>query len=80
MHYANGREAKENDPVVFPNPNSPGMPALVGKIYGLNPNSETCNGLVSFTKMGGTDSQYVNVKDGYHADDALAAIQPKIST
>jgi hypothetical protein len=74
MHYRNEREAREGDPVVFPNPNA-GWPPIAGRIGELNANSDTCNGIVFYPVLGGIEKAWVTVRDGFHSEDALAAAQ-----
>lgn len=71
MHYKNGRAAHENDPVITKSYNG----ILAGKITRLNPAATTCNGLVTFPVMGGSENLSVNVGECFHAEDALACIE-----
>ena len=69
MHYKNGREAQEGDPVV-------GMPQYGTKVYAgtiidINPGSETCN--ATLLRGAGPPVIFINVKDFYHAEDANKA-------
>jgi hypothetical protein len=73
MHYKNGREAKNNDPVVYPN-------GIVGTLHDINPNCTSCNGQVATVVPGGVTQHFVNLGDGYHAQDALDAVEATTAT
>ena len=81
MHYKNGREAKENDPVIY-RPDYPNAKVVAGTIHSLaaDPNCTTCNGQISTAIPGGFLTTCVTVGQCYHAEDALAAITPVILT
>lgn len=64
MHYRNGREAKSGDRVVNVVTGQGGM------VYGLNAQSETCNGRLAVITPA---DPYVNLRDCVHADDLAAA-------
>ena len=74
MHYKNGREAKEYDPVVTKDYTGK---VVVGVVSNLNPASDTCNCSLPVIAPGQT---YVmtcqNPKNMYHAEDALLSIDP----
>jgi hypothetical protein len=71
MHYKNGREAKEGDPVIAKVYNG----FRAGTISQLNPNATTCNGTLTRAIVGGVQSESVNLGELYHAEDAFAAIE-----
>jgi hypothetical protein len=67
MHYKNGREAKVGDRVV----NLSG--GLIGILYGVNVQSETCNGRLAQTSQ---NDPYVTIGECLHLDDVSAAEIP----
>jgi hypothetical protein len=71
MHYKNGREAKENDPVVVKSYNG----FIAGKISRLNAGSNNCNGVVTFPVLGNSEGLCVTVSECYHAEDAYNAME-----
>lgn len=75
MHYKNGREAREGDPVVGKSFN--GQP-VVGILIDTTAALECCNGTV--VRPLGLPLSCVNVKDFYHAEDAFAALEQKQPT
>ena len=80
MHYKNGRQAVENDPVIC-KPSYPGGRFVSGTIHTLStdPNSTTCNGQVAYLMPSGIQNTSVTISDCYHAEDAYNAIEPKIN-
>ena len=73
MHYKNGREAKEGDPVIC---SSYSGSVTVGKIHSLVAGSESCNCTVAEPVMGGVNQLTCRtVGELYHAEDALSAIK-----
>jgi hypothetical protein len=80
MHYANGRQAAENDPVIC-KPSYPGGRFLAGTIHSLatNPNCTSCNGQIAYPMTNGIQNTSVTVSDCYHAEDAFNAISPKLN-
>lgn len=80
MHYKNGREARNGDPVI--GPAWTGSKEIVaGTIHSIAPGCETCNCTVAIPIVGGVNqSSCRTVSDFYHAEDAFAAIEPKIDT
>lgn len=78
MHYKNGREAKEGDSVICTGYNGQ---VTVGKIHSLVAGSESCNCTVAEVVIGGVNQLTCRtVGEMYHAEDALAAITPKITS
>lgn len=71
MHYKNGREAKEGDPVITKDQYSGKMKA--GVIHSLLGVSDTCNGQLAHPVPGGVFNSCINVKDCLHAEDAWNA-------
>lgn len=67
MHYKNGREAKVGDRVV----NLTG--GMVGILYDVNGNSQTCNGRLAPTSQ---NDPYVTIGECLHLDDVTAAEIP----
>jgi len=63
MHYANGRPAKNGDPVVFIPPS--GIP-IAGVLYNANAGNDFCNGRIAITHP---NDPYPNLKEVLHADD-----------
>ena len=72
MHYKNGREAKSGDPVVLRDFNNN---IQVGLIFDLMSTSDTCNAQLQ-RPIG--QPLYITIKDSYHAEDALLAIDPNV--
>lgn len=80
MHFKNGRDAKEGDPVVCLGYN---QRVTVGRIHSLTPGAETCNCSVAEPVMGGINQLTCRtVGEMYHAEDAFAAIEsvPAVAT
>ncbi len=76
MHYKNGREAKEGEPVICTGYNGQ---ITVGKIHSLVA-ATTCNATVAEPVMGGVQQLTCRtVGEMYHAEDAFAALEPKIT-
>jgi hypothetical protein len=72
MHYKNGREAKNGDPVVG---NIWGN-ITAGIIHSINPAMTNCNCTVAVPVMGGiTQLSCQNVNWLYHAEDAYVAVE-----
>jgi hypothetical protein len=69
MHYKNGREAKEGDKIISVDYQKR---VQVGVVLDLIAGSDTCNATL-IRPIGQPWS--VNLKDCYHAEDALAAIE-----
>lgn len=66
MHYANGREAKLGDPVVFRDFRGP----RAGIVTKINPGSQTCNMEVAPAEaIVGS----ITCSEAVHFDDAMAA-------
>jgi hypothetical protein len=73
MHYKNGREAKEGDPVITLDYN---RKVVVGVAYNLRP-AEICNCDVAVLIPGGSQQLTCQtVGNLYHAEDCLLAIEP----
>ena len=72
MHYKDGSEAREGDPVVC-RPDAGFDYTIAGKLHTIRSNSETCNGQVAVPIVGGVNQVYVTIKDCYHAGQAYAA-------
>ena len=70
MHYKNGREAKNGDPIVFI---SSSNVAEAGILYAAVGTSDTCNGRLA--KVSSIDP-YLNLKDCLHIADIAAAEIP----
>ena len=79
MHYKNGREAHEGDPVIGETWSNSGH-AMIGKLHTLIPGCESCNAQVCYVVLGGTANTSVTVGNLYHADDALACIEERTQT
>lgn len=67
MHFKNGREAHEGDPVVLKGYNGA---VYVGVLVDTNPGSDTCNATVA--RAVGPPMTCVTVSQMWHAEDALA--------
>ena len=73
MHYKNGREAHEGQPVIC---KGYAGQITVGKIHTLIPDVTTCNCSVAETFMGGVNQLTCRtINEMYHAEDAFAAIE-----
>lgn len=78
MHYKNGREARAGDPVIFPAQSwSVNKTPIVGTLHSLNPGATSCNGQVAHVVPGAVYHSAVTIGEGYHAEDALKALEPK---
>ena len=74
MHYKNGREAKNGDPVICKGYSGQ---VTVGKIHTIVPGCDACNCTVAEPVMGGVNQLACQtVGQLYHAEDALLAIEP----
>ena len=71
MHYQNGKEAKENDHVIFKDYDG----VKAGTLNKLNALATSCNGLATFAVIGGVEGRAVTIGDCYLAADAFAAIE-----
>ncbi len=72
MHYKNGREAKEGDPVICTGYNNQ---ITVGKLHSIVPGATTCNATVAEPVMGGVNQLTCRtINEMFHAEDAFAAI------
>jgi hypothetical protein len=67
MHYANGREAKNGDKVVFLGHGGP----AVGILYDATAGNDYCNGKLAVTKP---NDPCPNLKECLHLDDVLALL------
>ena len=76
MHYKNGREAQEGDQVIHIDSYS--KKVKVGVAHNLHAQSDTCNCTVSYVNFGGVGTLAGTLKEMYHAEDALLAIDPLI--
>lgn len=73
MHYKNGKEARDGDPVIW-RPNPEYDATYAGKIHNLT-TGETCNGTIAIPVIGGVEQRAcINTKDCYHAADAYNAM------
>ena len=75
MHYKNGREARNGDLVIGKPEYGPGV--IVGIVQDINPVADKCNCVV--IRPGGLIQNCVTCGELYFAEDAYAAIEPKIS-
>ncbi len=77
MHYKNGREAKNGDPVmVIPDPKYGGRP-VVGILYNAQAGNDFCNGKIAPTSP---SDPMPNLKECLHLDDAMALLAPPEAT
>lgn len=76
MHYKNGREAHDGEPVVAETYTGSGK-HVAGVLHSTTPGSCSCNGQLAYPIPGGTGHLCVTVGNIYHAGDAFAAIEPK---
>ena len=70
MHYKNGREAHEGEPVIA---QSYGK-TYAGNIHSIVAGVSSCNAQIAYPVFGGMSHTCVTVGDCYHAEDAFAAI------
>lgn len=70
MHYKNGREAHDGDPVVTKFSDK----VVAGVIHSLQPAQSTCNGQIAFIIPGGTVNWCVTAGECFHAEDAYNAM------
>lgn len=70
MHYKNGREAKNGDPVVMI---TPGALPITGILFGATAGIDSCNGNIAVI---GGQPHYANLSECLHADDILKATIP----
>jgi len=70
MHYANGREAKNGDKVVFLGYGGP----AIGILYDATAGNDYCNGKIAVTKP---NDACPNLKECLHVDDVLAMFPPQ---
>lgn len=77
MHYKNGREAHDGDPVITKDHSGK---VVAGVLHSTIPGSDTCNGQIATAYPGGVNQLCVSIKDCYHAEDAWNAIKVKVQT
>lgn len=73
MHYKNGREAKNGDPVIMVTTLGSQKIAVGGILYGATPGNNTCNGTLA--PLNGGTSHYANLSECLHVDDLAAAME-----
>jgi hypothetical protein len=79
MHYKNGKEAHEGDPVIGESYKGSGA-IIAGKIHNLQAGQKTCNCTVAVPVFGGIEQMTCrNVSDHYLAADAFAAIEAQLA-
>lgn len=69
MHYANGREAKNGDKVLFLGYGGP----TAGILYDATAGNDFCNGKIAVAKP---NDPCPNLKECLHVDDVLALLPP----
>ena len=67
MHYANGREAKNGDKIMFLSYTGP----VVGILYDAKANNDYCNGKIA---VASSNDAMPNLKDCLHIDDVIARV------
>lgn len=73
MHYKNGREAKEGDPVICKGYSGQ---ITAGKIHTLLVGADSCNCTVAEVVIGGVNQLTCRtVGDMYHAEDGFQALE-----
>lgn len=75
MHYKNGREAKNGDPVVLL-PDGYRKTAVAGILYDATPGNDHCNGRIAITSA---NDPCPDLKSVLHADDVAKATIPDSS-
>lgn len=73
MHYANGREAKNGDPVVMVTASGGQKVAHGGILTGATAGNDACNGTI--VPLTGGQPHYANLSECLHADDVAAAMK-----
>lgn len=71
MHYKNGREAINGDPVI----GEVYGRAVAGVIHTLQAGATSCNAQLAVPVPGGCTNYCVTIGDLYHAEDAVKALQ-----
>lgn len=74
MNYKNGRQANFGDPVVF---QIEPFGIIAGRLNSIMHDSKELNGSVAVPVMGGCSNFCVTIDQGYHAEDAFAALTAK---
>lgn len=74
MHYKNGREAHDGEPVVAKNPYGT-QQVIAGVLHSTNAAGTSCNGQIAYPIPGGSANWCVTVGEIYHAQDALLAVE-----
>lgn len=72
MHYKNGREAREGDPIIFKDYNGK---VKSGSLHSTTVGTDTCNGQAAYAIMGGMSNACITLKECYHAEDAFLAVE-----
>ncbi len=79
MHYRNGREAKNGDPVVqiagYGDVNAPTRISAVGILFDAKPGNDYCNGSIAPTAGGSVTMACMC--DCLHADDLAELLKEK---
>jgi hypothetical protein len=78
MHYKNGRQAHEGDPVVAKHYNGSAR-IVAGVLHSTFPTASTCNGQIAVAIPGGSVNHCVTIGEIYHAEDAFAAVEAKLA-
>jgi len=73
MHYANGREAKNGDKVVFFGYGGP----TVGLLYDATAGNDYCNGKIAAIRP---NDPCPNLKECLHVDDVVALLPPNAAS
>ena len=73
MHYKNGREARDGDPVIAKTWNGQ---IIAGVLHSICPGAQTCNGQIAYPILGGCGALSVTIGEIFHAEDALKALEP----
>jgi hypothetical protein len=74
MHYRNGREAKNGDPIVQLTMDSKGLVVAHGILYGATPGNDYCNGYIAPVQQVITGACMC---DCLHIDDLAAILAEK---
>lgn len=72
MHYKNGREAKEGDAAIWLD----NKKVRVGIVHSISVSSDTCNCQFAYVIPGTVLQSWATLKEMYHVEDALLAIEP----
>jgi hypothetical protein len=81
MHYKNGREAREGDPVIIKqNPGTTYQKVVAGVLHSLQPGCVSCNAQIAYAVPGTVTSTSVTIGECFHAEDAIKSLEVGLTT